>query len=89
MPYIEAKDREEFKDVLDELWSIINQRGISNGEMNYVMSMLAKFYIDKHGLSYNTGSDVIKAFECAKLEFYRRVVAPYENDKCETNGDVF
>ena len=26
--------------------------------------------------------------ECCKLEFYRRVAAPYEDIKIEENGDV-
>lgn len=32
---------------------------------------------------------VLAALEAAKLEFYRRQVAPYEDKKIESNGDVF
>jgi hypothetical protein len=28
------------------------------------------------------------ALECAKLEFYRRIVVPYEDGRCAANGDV-
>ena len=27
--------------------------------------------------------------ECVKLEFYRRAVAAYEDEKCKENGDVY
>lgn len=29
------------------------------------------------------------AFECAKLEFYVRIVRPYEDQKLHDNGDVY
>ncbi len=32
---------------------------------------------------------VVGALECAKLELYRRMVAPYENGKIAENGDVY
>ena len=32
---------------------------------------------------------IIGALECAKLELYRRVAAPYEDDKIIENGDVY
>lgn len=89
MPYIKIEERQEFDTVLNQLWELIKRRGVSNGELNYLMSILAHFYIFKHGLTYNTGSDVIKAFECAKLEFYRRIMAPYEDGKIALNGDVY
>ena len=40
-------------------------------------------------------SDIVKlipligVLECAKLELYRRVAAPYEDDKIDENGDVY
>ena len=36
-----------------------------------------------------TIGDVVNAMECAKLEFYRRVAAPYEDTKIKENGDVY
>lgn len=89
MPYINQEDRDKFKPGITYLLGTIHNQGISNGELNYLMTILAKAYIDKHGTSYNTLSDVIKAFECAKLEFYIRKVRPYEDKKIEENGDVY
>lgn len=34
-------------------------------------------------------ADVLGTLECVKLEFYRRVVAPYEDKKCAENGDAY
>jgi len=36
----------------------------------------------------NDNIDVLGALECAKLEFYRRLVAVYEDVKIRENGDV-
>ena len=41
------------------------------------------------GNSYATINDIIGALEGAKMEFYRRVVAPYEDEKIKENGDVY
>ena len=59
------------------------------GELNYVLTVFADDYVTRQGLSYATLAEVISSFECAKLEFYRRVVAPYEDTKIEANGDVY
>ena len=32
---------------------------------------------------------VIGALECAKLELYRRIAAPYEDTKIQENGEVY
>ena len=79
MPYI-IKERRLPWDELDPETS---------GELNYYFTKLCKVYLGKHGFSYKTFNDIIGALESAKLEFYRRIAAPYENDKCEKNGDVF
>ena len=39
--------------------------------------------------SFQDLNELIGALECAKQELYRRVVAPYEEDKIEENGDVY
>ena len=88
MPYIKQEDRAKFDPFLHALERYVTQWGLSNGELNYLMTRLAMLYIKRHGTTYNTLSDAVKAFECAKLEFYRRHVTPYEDKKIEQNGDV-
>ena len=59
------------------------------GELNYLITILLKEYIEREGLSYATLNECIGVLECAKLELYRRVAAGYEDQKCEENGDVY
>jgi len=40
-------------------------------------------------LKYSNLNELIGVLECAKLELYRRVAAPYEDEKALINGDVF
>ena len=89
MPYIAPEDRREFTRALAEMQDTVHRHGLSNGELNYLFTRLAMMYLHRHGETYNTLSDVVKAFECAKLEFYFRMVAPYETRKRLQNGDVY
>jgi hypothetical protein len=59
------------------------------GELNYKLTMVALEYLESHGESYQTYAEIVSAFECAKLEMYRRQVVPYENQKRMENGDVY
>ena len=59
------------------------------GELNYDFTTLIVYYLKQHGLSYQSVNDILGAFEGAKLEFYRRVVVPYEDKKIIENGDVY
>lgn len=81
MPYIE----ESIKQSLD--------RGIISpavpGHLNYAFTTVILQYLEDRGLSYQTINDVVGALEACKLEFYRRVAVPYENEKIQANGDVY
>ena len=59
------------------------------GELNYIFTCVVDDYVRNVGLSYQAINDVLASLEGAKLEFYRRVVVPYENVKLATNGDVY
>lgn len=59
------------------------------GELNYLITCLLLDYCEKHGQSYSTYNDCLGALTGAQLEFYRRVVAPYEDKKIKENGDVY
>jgi len=58
------------------------------GQFNYALNQLISIYIDQNDFNYQTSNDIIGAMECAKLELYRRLVAPYEDKKIVQNGDV-
>lgn len=61
----------------------------SVGELNYIITKEALRFIDYNGMSYATINAAIGALECAKLELYRRLAAPYEDTKIQENGDVY
>lgn len=62
----------------------------TTGQLNYQITEVIVKYLHNHPkITYGVMNDIIGALESAKLEFYRRVVAPYENTKCEENGDVY
>jgi hypothetical protein len=60
------------------------------GELNFAITVLIDSYLqDKGGIRYSQLNEVIGAIDCAKLELYRRVAAPYEDEKIAENGDVY
>lgn len=59
------------------------------GELNYAITTLLREYIAYTGERYQAFNDIVGALENAKIEFYRRVVTPYEMRKIEENGDVY
>lgn len=79
MPYIDplARDR------------VAASAADTAGELNYTFTQALVQYIERKGLSYQTINDIVGALDGAKLEFYRRVVVPYEEGKIQTNGDVY
>lgn len=59
------------------------------GELNFQITQLLDDYLALNGASYQSFNDIIGALEGAKLELYRRLVAPYEDEKREENGEVY
>lgn len=80
MPYVE----QSIRSALNHNYT----RPQSPGELNYVLTEHIREYLGDSP-NYRRFNDVIGALECAKLELYRRMVAPYENKKCSENGDVY
>lgn len=81
MPYVKQIQRE----YLD---ASLLPRPRDVGELNYVITKLAHDCIGRWGDNYQAMNDVLGAFEAAKLELYRRKIAPYEDIKIKMNGDV-
>ncbi|MDE3003488.1 MAG: hypothetical protein OXU33_01555 [Gemmatimonadota bacterium] len=66
----------------------------SAGELNYAITVLVDAYVkrlaDAAGrVRYAHLNEAIGVLECAKLELYRRVTAPYEDEKMAESGDVY
>jgi hypothetical protein len=81
MPYIPSDRRRDLSDIFDTPETA--------GELNYIITDMLVNYLNHKGLSYQTMNDIIGALDGAKMEFYRRIVIPYENEKIEENGDVY
>lgn len=85
MPYIKKQDREALDKAIAPLASMLSVRGL--GDLNYVIT---KLVIGRaRSVHYSEMATWIGTLECAKLELYRRMVAPYEDKKKEENGDVY
>lgn len=78
MPYIKREDRQRAAATPE-----------NQGELNYALTLVLTDYMCRKGLRYAHINDCLGALEGAKLEFYRRVAAPYEDAKIEENGDVY
>lgn len=60
------------------------------GELNYAFCALAMRYMGTgEPQNYTILNDIMGAFSGAAQEFYRRVVVPFEDGRCEANGEVF
>lgn len=81
MPYITKDSREHLEKEAEQI--------STPGELNYVISRLIDEYVSQQGMNYTTLNSVVGVLECAKNEFYRRVVVPYEDQKLEENGEVY
>jgi len=84
MPYIDKKDRKKFQEGLKTIPS-----ALTAGELNYLLTHICQQYVESQKFCYQTLNDVVGALEGCKIEFYRRIVAPYEGVKIAVNGDVY
>lgn len=90
MPYINSEKRKNYDSFVLDLAASLKQGKHDNGDLNYCISKLVHEWLILHpdGLRYDAASDAHKAMVCAAAEFYRVVVAPYEDLKSKQNGPV-
>jgi hypothetical protein len=81
MPYIRASTREKI--------ALGMEPPITPGDLNYAITTLCLKYLQLYGNNYAMLNEVVGVLECAKLELYRRVIAPYEDQKKLENGEVY
>ncbi len=89
MPYIAQDGRDRLDTAARPLLEELRKDSPTEGELNYLICTLVKEYVRSHGESYSTYNAAIGVLSCAQLEIYRRLVAPYEDQKIGVNGDVF
>lgn len=87
MPYVKQEDRAYAPQRSAILWATPGESAA--GELNFKISTLVNAYLKVYGFDYQRLNDVVGALECAKIEAYRRLGAPYEDEKIAINGDVY
>jgi hypothetical protein len=92
MPYIPQNRRDTINaELLDDSkdeggleWSPQNA-----GDLNYVVTCFIDNFLLKSGINYANINEMVGALECCKMELYRKIAAPYEDEKAEDNGEVY
>lgn len=80
MPYIDRGRRQALED---------GSPIATPGELQYAFALHIKDYWEMNEQNYQTINDILGALNGANLEFYHRVVRPYEDQKIISNGDVY
>ena len=83
MPYIIQKNRERLDPKIKELTDLIDKDHRA-GELNYIITNIL-LQTEGDG-KYSDFNELMGVLESAKLEFYRRRIAPYEDKKIDKNG---
>ncbi len=93
MPYIAPGWRKDLADCELDEFQMIGHMAKTPGELNYVFTSIILDYFQRFSKvvkpNYTVYNEVIGVLECVKQELYRRMVAPYEDQKCRENGDVY
>ena len=81
------EDRPKYEKSLSDLINLLKKQPVDSmdGELNYIITRILK---EEYPLRYFNINRAVGVLECCKLEYYRRVAAPYEDTKIEQNGDV-
>lgn len=91
MPYIQQDKRAVLNPSINELLNALRELESDDpdndmgGNLNYVITNLL---IRCYGLKYRELAQAVSVLEMAKLEFYRKVAAPYEDQKEFDNGSI-
>ncbi len=83
MPYIKQEKREQLRTLVNVLNGTFYDMGVT-GNLNYILYRVAK----EHCHNYASFAAFIGELESAKLEIYRKLIAPYEEQKESENGSI-
>jgi len=90
MPYVKREIRRHLAKWLDGLiLNLVNLTSSGTRNSGVVTYVIYKILVDIYGRgNYERRSNALKVLESVKLEFYRKILAPYEDKKAEENGDI-
>lgn len=82
MPYIKQSRRDEVEMLVD----LMREKNIkADGDLNYILYAFCKRHVEP---SYNNYKNFCGELRQCVTEIERRLLAPYEDEKIEENGDV-
>ena len=85
MPYIDQDSR----NALDPNMVLLSENINTTGQLNYCITKLCINFLKRSTINYVSLNEIPGVLECAKLEFYNRMIMPYEIRKQAINGDVY
>lgn len=91
MPYVKPELRKLVDKEIDTIIDVIDEYGeTTTGMLNYIITRLVHRFILNSGMKvgYDFLNSMYGVMCAATAEFYRRVVAPYEDKKRMENGPV-
>jgi len=91
LPYLKYNDKEKVTDngglELKNYYSKLSAQDFA-GNLNYLNFWLIKNWIKENGKKYWIFALFVGTLVCCVLEVYRKLVAPYEEEKIKDSGDV-
>ena len=84
MSYILKDHREAFDEPIANIGKDIR----SVEELHYCITSLIHNYTNNRIMRYGMLNECLGVLDAVSREYYRKVVAPYEDKKIEENGDI-
>jgi hypothetical protein len=84
MPYVNSQSRNALQKRAEKL----SKDCETGGDLNFVVTVMLHRWLYDHGTRYVELNKLMGVLECAKEEFYAKVVRPYEDQKIKQNGDI-
>ncbi len=91
MPYIAKTQRPEIDNEINTLIKAVHKSTIIPadkhlGVVNYIISRVIMGILQPS--NYGEMASAVGTLECVKLEMYRRLIGPYEDEAILKNGDI-
>jgi hypothetical protein len=88
MPYIRYEDRSSYDRVVQLIVDTLEDLPPEklDGHLNYVITRILVRLYEPSYFNYNRVQGLL---ECIQHEFYRRLIAAYEDKKMDQHGDVY
>lgn len=92
MPYVQHLWRLRYQKDLEKVISKLVEDTFggreNNGVVVYIIYSIIKKIYGRDASNFEVKSNALKVLRATELEFYRRVMAPYEDKKIQENGDI-